>query len=268
MQVAAAVDLPDRNLVSADAPEGEPARLEALSARGFQVEYFNHARAILNVDFPAALHEIQEVLLPLQIPVELLVRSGGGEAPFTGDLRRAFKDRSWNKHNFEIRKLIDGEPRESVSHEIDHVRQFDNGVVAMEIEWNNKDPFYDRDLENFKRLHAEGAISVGVVITRGRTLQAALRSRILKFARDRGISAFDDLSPYELSPTVRQRDIIGNMIERHGDFPAAWSQSFVSDKFGAATTHWDKLEDRVHRGVGNPCPLLLIGIPQEVLSDS
>jgi Restriction endonuclease BglII len=35
------------------------------------------------------------------------------------------------------------------------------GVVALEIEWNNKDPFFDRDLENFKRLHAEGAISVG-----------------------------------------------------------------------------------------------------------
>jgi hypothetical protein len=31
------------------------------------------------------------------------------------------------------------------------------GVLALEIEWNN--PFFDRDLENFKRLHANGAIS-------------------------------------------------------------------------------------------------------------
>lgn len=261
------MDLADRDLVSADVPEGEPALLESLTERGFQVEYFNHARAILNVDFPAALRELQDVLLPLQIPVELLVRSGGGEAPFTGSLRRAFAERFWIKHNFEIRKLIDGEPRESVSHEIDHVRRFDNGVVAMEIEWNNKDPFYDRDLENFKRLHAEGAISVGVVITRGRTLQAALRNRILKFAQQRGISSFEDLNGYELSPTVRQKEIILSQVARHRDFASAWSQSFVSDKFGAATTHWDKLEDRVHRGVGNPCPLLLIGIPEEVLLD-
>ena len=36
-------------------------------------------------------------------------------------------------------------------------------VEMMEIEWNNKDPFYDRDLENFKRLHADGAISVGIM---------------------------------------------------------------------------------------------------------
>ena len=53
-------------------------------------------------------------------------------------------------------------PRESVSHEIDHVRTFESGArIALEIEWNNKDPFYDRDLENFKRLHADGAISAG-----------------------------------------------------------------------------------------------------------
>lgn len=43
-------------------------------------------------------------------------------------------------------------------------------MLALEIEWNNKDPFFDRDLENFKRLHAEGAISVGVLITRGASL--------------------------------------------------------------------------------------------------
>lgn len=41
---------------------------------------------------------------------------------------------------------------------------------------------------------------------------------------------------------------------------------FVADKFGEATTHWRKLEDRVHRGVGNPCPLVLIGLPDSVVT--
>src|SRR5262249_14440838 len=36
---------------------------------------------------------------------------------------------------------------------------FPAGTIALEIEWNNKDPFFDRDLENFKRLHSDGAIS-------------------------------------------------------------------------------------------------------------
>jgi hypothetical protein len=51
-----------------------------------------------------------------------------------------------------------------------------------------------------------------------------------------------------------------------GSFPKGWAHAFVSDKFGEATTHWRKLEDRVKRGVGNPCPLLLIGIPKSVVT--
>ena len=38
------------------------------------------------------------------------------------------------------------------------------------------------------------------------------------------------------------------------------------DKFGTATTHWDKLIVRVEqRGLGKPCPLLLIGLEETIL---
>ena len=49
-------------------------------------------------------------------------------------------------------------------------------------------------------------------------------------------------------------------------FRDAWVDHFVSDKFGAATTHWTKLQDRVQRGVGNPCPLILIGLPTSIVT--
>jgi hypothetical protein len=49
-------------------------------------------------------------------------------------------------------------------------------------------------------------------------------------------------------------------------FRDAWTDHFVSDKFGAATTHWAKLADRIGRGVGNPCPLLNIGLPDTVVT--
>ena len=52
-----------------------------------------------------------------------------------------------------------------MTHEIDHIRDCNLGTLALEIEWNNKDPFFDRDLENFQRLHEDGAISVGIVLT-------------------------------------------------------------------------------------------------------
>ena len=46
----------------------------------------------------------------------------------------------------------------------------------------------------------------------------------------------------------------------------AFVSVFVADKFGEATTHWTKLEDRIDRGVGNPCPLLLIGLPEGIVT--
>jgi hypothetical protein len=42
----------------------------------------------------------------------------------------------------------------------------------LEIEWNNKDPFYDRDLNNFRLLFDLRAISVGIIITRRDELQS------------------------------------------------------------------------------------------------
>ena len=72
------------------------------------------------------------------------------------------------------------------------------------------------------------------------------------------------LSKY-YSPTVRQLEIIERASKAKGSFEEGWAHAFVSDKFGEATTHWRKLEDRVRRGVGNPCPLLLVGIPKQVI---
>ena len=191
------------------------------------------------------------------------------ETKFTQRLRKALAAQGWIKHIFEIGKTIDGVPRESTSHEVDHVKRYDGvGVVAMEIEWNNKDPFYDRDLENFKRLHAEGAISVGVIVTRGRSLQDALWNCVQRFAAEREIESMDGLAENGVVPTPQQRANILKRVVRDKDpvgFANAWTDNFVSNKFGQATTHWEKLIHRVERGVGNPCPLLLIGLPSSIV---
>lgn len=239
--------------------------LELLKKRGFQVEFQSHARAILQVDFPQAVEELESALKSFSIPIEDIVGSGGGESKHTQSLRRSLNAVGWKKHEFEIKKLIDGKERESISHEIDHVRDFGSAKIALEIEWNNKDPFFDRDLENFKRLHAEGAISVGVIVTRGETLQDNMRDLVLRFAMQRKISSFDDLVAYGINPTIRQKTGIEKRTDATRSFAEAWTAHFCSDKFGAATTHWRKLQDRVHRGVGNPCPLLLIGLPDSVV---
>ena len=179
-------------------------------------------------------------------------------------------EKGWKKGRFTIAKQINGVEKESITHEVDHVRSVDNGtVLALEIEWNNKDPFFDRDLENFKRLHAEGAISAGILVTRGAALQSKLRELVRRFAELRAIDAFVDLEKYGVEPTRRQRTEVEKRTKRKRQplsFRDAWTEHFVSDKFGTATTHWTKLADRISRGVGNPCPLLAIGLPESIVT--
>ena len=239
---------------------------DSLRRAGFQVECHSHAEAILRVDFPAVIEQLTTILLGATIPVEEIVGSGGGETKGTQRLRRALHEHGWRKHKFEVQRTIDGVARESISHELDHIARFKAGVLALEIEWNNKDPFFDRDLENYKRLHADGAISLGILITRGTTLQDEMRAMVLRFAVEGGISGPDDLTQIGLSPTRRQLTEYTTRVRGETTFAEAWAAAFVQDKFGTATTHWRKLEDRVHRGVGNPCPLLLIGLPARLVT--
>ena len=240
-----------------------------LLAKGFQIEFHSHSRAILSVDFPDAIKELEAALIHLTIPIEEIIAGGGGEAKGTQRLRRALSGVNWVKTTFEVKKTINGREREAVSHEIDHVREFAAGTIALEIEWNNKDPFFDRDLENFKRLHADGGIAVGIIITRGRSLQEKMREMVGRFCDERKIGSFNELKSWGYEPTSKQRRAIEARINRKKkplSFRDAFIDKFVSDKFGEATTHWRKLEDRVHRGVGNPCPLVLIGLPDGIIT--
>jgi hypothetical protein len=239
---------------------------DALVQRGFQVDIHSHARAILSVDFPVAVAELEAAILGLSIPIEEIIGSGGGESQGTQRLRRALAELGWTKMNFTVEKRINGVAREAISHEIDHVKAFPAGIVACEIEWNNKDPFFDRDLENFKRLHADGAISVGVIITRGTSMQDELRLMVQRFATERGLNSHEAVSTFGMSRTARQNREVERRIKAGQSYEEAWASQFVSDKYGQATTHWSKLEDRIHRGVGNPCPLVLVGLPSNIVT--
>jgi hypothetical protein len=68
--------------------------------------------------------------------------------------------------------LVDDVPLESPTHSVDCFKNH----VALEIEWNNKDPFFDRDLNNFRLLFDLRVVSVGIVITRCDELQDVFAS--------------------------------------------------------------------------------------------
>lgn len=243
--------------------------IDSLRARGFDVLARNHAEAILAVDFPDETGELLRALDGLAIPAPELIGSGGGEARSTQRLRRVLAEQGWHKHRFEIALSVDGRLKDATTHEIDHVRRGARGTLALEIEWNNKDPFFDRDLENFQRLHAQSVISLGIIVTRGAALQAGMAAMIAGFLRTRGIDRAEGLMAFGMKRrTDRQVQAVERLVAGGAEFAEAFARTFVADKFGQATTHWRKLADRVGRGVGNPCPLLLIGLPPGVITEA
>jgi hypothetical protein len=240
--------------------------VDSLRRAGFEVEFACHAAAILGSDFPDVIQGLESALLSVKLPISEIIGSGGGEAQLTQRLRKGFYTLGWRKKNVEIKRVVDGVTKDSITHEIDHFYSSLLGNFALEIEWNNKDPFFDRDLENFKRLHAEGVIGVGAIVTRGSKLQDELKGMIRTWAVTRGLSDFSDLKALGLKrPTERQEALVKTQLSRQASFPEAWSSMFFNDKYGMATTHWSKLQARIRRGVGNPCPLVLVGLPPSIV---
>lgn len=98
--------------------------------------------------------------------------AGGAKSPIASQIDSGFYQRGWKEKQFQTAIKLDGETFESPTHKIDCLK----GRVALEVEWNNKDPFFDRDLNNFRLLFDLRAIDVGIIVTRGSELQAIFKT--------------------------------------------------------------------------------------------
>ena len=228
------------------------------SLPGYVFEERRHSLAILRADYADACDDLAEALEPLEITWSQVIEGGGGKAPMTQALERSLKNKGWHKKVFSLSQTIDSAVIESTTHEIDHFKGFSDGRpgLALEIEWNNKDPFFDRDLATFARLHLLGVISVGLIVTRGPTLRDALKAAFEEH--------YGGLAQEKLAAVVTRMKPNDQARVERATTPDAQSRIVAdlkfSSKYGEATTHWKKLMARIDRGLGNPCPLLLIGI--------
>lgn len=146
---------------------------------GYRYGVTRYADLILKHAFPQKFSDLVGNLEDFYIDYSNeIVAGGGSRALHTKRHDDGLTSRGWHKHNVTIEKRIDGEPIFEVrNHEIDVFTMGDDGDypgIADEMEWNNKDPFFHRDLNNFQALHREGVIAVGVIITRGPRLQEVL----------------------------------------------------------------------------------------------
>ncbi len=136
--------------------------------QNYEIINYNHAIAILKHDFPDQYGDILEVLDSFVLKKTDILKPGGRKSPIADTLDSHFSRLGWSEKKFATQIVVDGGVYDTPTHKIDCVK----GRIALEIEWNNKDPFYDRDLTNFRILHERNAISVGVLITRTSELQS------------------------------------------------------------------------------------------------
>jgi hypothetical protein len=140
----------------------------------YEIHEWRHACAVLRNDFPNEYADIIDVLRNFRLKRSHIEEPGGRKSMVAQAIDSAFfaKNPPWQEKMFSTQIVVDGSPIESPTHSVDCYR---NGV-ALEVEWNNKDPFYDRDLNNFRLLFDLRVISVGVIITRCDELQDIFNS--------------------------------------------------------------------------------------------
>lgn len=142
--------------------------LDSFIQQHYETHEWRHASAILASDFPRELADIQAVLKGFRLLRSQVVAAGGSKSEIAGSIDGALAQRGWAEKKFETQIRVDDHTMDTPTHKVDCFKN----RVALEIEWNNKDPFFDRDLNNFRLLFELRAISVGVIVTRCSELQA------------------------------------------------------------------------------------------------
>jgi len=138
----------------------------------YEVHEWRHASAILAKDFTSEWKDIVDVLAQFRLLRTEIATPGGGKSPISSKIDKQFYKRGWVEKAFDTKMLVDGKEIDSPTHSIDCFKN----RIGVEIQWNNKDTFYDRDLNNFRLLFELRTLSAGVIITRCDELQEIFNS--------------------------------------------------------------------------------------------
>jgi hypothetical protein len=133
----------------------------------YEIHEWKHASAILKYDFPDEWKDLLDLLRAFRLKKSWITTGGGSKTELAKWVDAFMATRGWKEKKFETAVIVDDSRLESPTHKVDCYKN----RIALEVEWNNKDPFYDRDLNNFRLLFDLRAISVGIIITRCVELQ-------------------------------------------------------------------------------------------------
>lgn len=218
----------------------------------YEIYSYRNAAVILAESHPAEFADIVKALDDFTITTEMIRKAGGSESDMPKAFSKTLRPLSWHeteigadlqvtlKWKEEVRKGKNGkavfEKRDRVlkrekyldGHKIDYVK----GKVAFDLEWNSKDQTFDRDLYAMNAFFLSGAIDVGVLVTRSRSLDEVFRT-------------------------------VGPALDKHG----VETKQPTIKKYGSSTTWMGKLIYRLNAGRNGGCPILAIGITPSAVSD-
>lgn len=133
----------------------------------YHVTEWRNTAGVLSTACPAEWQDVQDVLREFRLLKSEVLVGGGNRSLISQRIDEALYKRGWDEKGFRTSITVDKDTFDSPTHAVDCLK---NGVV-VEIEWNNKDPFFDLDLNNFRLLFDLRAIQVGIIITRSWELQ-------------------------------------------------------------------------------------------------
>lgn len=138
----------------------------------YEVHEWRNAAGVLSTAHPAEWQDVLEALRSFRFATSEIVAGGKNKSALARKFDLFLGGRGWKETQFKTAIKVDKDERASPTHKVDCYKN----AVALEIEWNNKDPFFDRDLNNFRLLFELRVIDVGIIVTRCSELQAIFNS--------------------------------------------------------------------------------------------
>lgn len=144
----------------------DPRIPSSISSR-YETHEWRNGITILTALHPVEMRDIITVLNEFELRASEILEKGGSKSSLAKRFDSRFYELGWKERDYTSSVTVDDQTTVSPGHKIDCLKN----KVAIEVEWNNKDPFFDRDLNNFSHLYDLGVIDVGVIITRSTELQ-------------------------------------------------------------------------------------------------
>jgi hypothetical protein len=152
----------------------------AFVASHYEIHEWRHAASVFTTIHPQEWAELMDVLTLFRLKKSYIVKGGGNKSKIAIYFDTQLGKYGWREVLFDT--TVDVAETSKKGKKITILSQVSYAVpthkvdvfknaIALEVEWNNKDPFFDRDLNNFRLLFDLRTVDVGVIVTRTDALQ-------------------------------------------------------------------------------------------------